>query len=182
MSRVTVAVLCFVLGVLAVPVVAYFYLGHGHPPVAVADPSFPMEAAIVHNPLQARIDRELPGASPVPVSDETLVAGAAIYAKNCAFCHGLPDHPAAVGANMFPGVPQLWERHHGGAVVGVSDDPVGETYWKVKNGIRLSGMPSYVKLMKDTEMWEVSNLLKNADKPLPAAAQKLLQPEIALVP
>ncbi len=76
---------------------------------------------------------------------------------------------------MFPSVPQLWERHHNGQVVGVSDDPVGESYWKVKNGIRLSGMPSYVKVLSDTEMWEVSNLVKAADQPLPAAAQAYLR-------
>ena len=27
-------------------------------------------------------------------------------------------------------------------------------YWKVKNGIRLAGMPSYVKVLNDTEMWD----------------------------
>ncbi|MGI4757183.1 MAG: c-type cytochrome [Janthinobacterium lividum] len=175
MNRFTIAVLFFFLGVVAVPVAAYFYLGHGHPPVAVADPSFPMEAAIVHNPLHARINRELPGASPVPVNDATLTEGAYLYKQQCAFCHGLPNHPAALASNMFPGAPQLWERHHGGAVVGVSDDPVGESYWKIKNGIRLSAMPSYVKLMSDQQMWELSNLVKNADKPLPQSAQNLLQ-------
>ena len=177
MRGVVLAVVFFVLGVIAVPLVAFFYLSHGHPPVAVADPSFPMEAAIVHNPLHARIDREMPGASPVPVNETTLIEGASIYKEQCAFCHGLPDHPAAIGANIFPGAPQLWERHHGGAVVGVSDDPVGETYWKVKNGIRLSAMPSYVKLLNDEQMWAVSNLLANADKPLPAAAKMELDAE-----
>lgn len=125
MNRFTLGLICFVLGVLAVPAGAYFYLGHGHPPVAVADPSFPMEAAIVHNPLHARIDREMPGASPVPVDDATLTEGAALYQQHCAFCHGVPGHPAAIASNMFPGAPQLWERHRGGAVVGVSDDPEG---------------------------------------------------------
>ena len=179
MRGLALAVLFFILGIIAVPVAALFYLSHGHPPVAVADPSFPMEAAIVHNPLHVRIDREMPGDSPVPVNEATLTEGAFLYKQNCAFCHGIPDHPAPVGANMFPGAPQLWERHHGGAVVGVSDDPAGESYWKIKNGIRLSAMPSYVKLLSDTQIWELSNLVKNADKPLPATAQKLLQPDVS---
>ena len=177
LNRFAIALLFFVLGILAVPVAAFVYLGHGHPPVAVADPSFPAEAAIVHNPLQVRIHREMPGASPVPVNETTRTEGAAIYKQQCAFCHGLPNHPAAIADNVFPGAPQLWERHHGGAVVGVSDDPVGETYWKVKNGIRLSAMPSYVKLLSDNQMWAVSNLLAGADKPLPSNAEKLLQPD-----
>jgi mono/diheme cytochrome c family protein len=57
----------------------------------------------------------------------------------------------------------------------VSDDPPGETYWKVANGIRLSGMPSYKLVLSDTEMWQVSVLLANADKPLPPAALDLLK-------
>ena len=174
MNRIALAIVFFVLGIIAVPVGAYFYLSYGHPPVAVADPSFPEEAAIVHNPLHARIAREMPGASPVPINDATLTEGAALYKEHCAFCHGVPNHPAAIAKNMFPGAPQLWERHHGGSVVGVSDDPAGESYWKVKNGIRLSAMPSYVKLLSDNQIWEVTNLVANADKPLPAEAQKVL--------
>ncbi len=64
-----------------------------------------------------------------------------------------------------------WEKH-GSGVVGVSDDPVGETYWKIKNGIRLSGMPAYGNAMTETQMWQVSLLLSRADKPLPAEAAK----------
>ena len=59
-------------------------------------------------------------------------------------------------------------------MVGVSDDEVGETYWKVANGIRLSGMPSYNKVLTDTQMWQVSLLLKNADKELPEPVMKIL--------
>jgi mono/diheme cytochrome c family protein len=69
----------------------------------------------------------------------------------------------------------LWQKHERGDVVGVSDDPPGETYWKVANGIRLSGMPSYNQVLSDTEMWQVSVLLANADKPLPPAALELLK-------
>ena len=36
-------------------------------------------------------------------------------------------------------------------------------------------MPSYVKLLSDNQMWEVSNLLANADKPLPATASTALE-------
>jgi mono/diheme cytochrome c family protein len=80
---------------------------------------------------------------------------------------------------MYPDAPPLWEKHHSGNVVGVSDDPPGETYWKVANGIRLTGMPSYNKVLTDAQMWQVSLLLANADKPLPPAALDILRPETA---
>ena len=59
-------------------------------------------------------------------------------------------------------------------MVGVSDDPPGETYWKVANGIRLTGMPSYKQVLTDIQMWQVGLLLANADKPLPPAAVEIL--------
>ena len=78
---------------------------------------------------------------------------------------------------MFPSAPPLWEKHHSGTVVGVSDDPPGETYWKVANGIRFTGMPDFKTQLTDTEMWQVSLLLANADKPLPPAALSILRGE-----
>ena len=74
---------------------------------------------------------------------------------------------------MFPQAPPLWEKHRNG-VVGVSDDPPGETYWKVENGIRLTGMPAYSKVLNQTQMWQVTVLLVNADKALPPAALDIL--------
>ena len=89
-----------------------------------------------------------------------------MYHQHCSFCHGVPGKSSPLAKHMYPPVPQLWVQHRAG-VVGVSDDPPGETYWKVKNGIRLSGMPAYADLLTETQMWQVSVLLKNADKPLP---------------
>jgi mono/diheme cytochrome c family protein len=76
---------------------------------------------------------------------------------------------------MYPSAPQLWKKHARGNVVGVSDDEAGETYWRVANGIRLTGMPAFSKVLSDTEMWQVSLLLKNADKEMPEPVAKILQ-------
>jgi thiosulfate dehydrogenase len=164
----------FVLGIIALPALMYFYFRVGQPPVAVADHPFPFEAAIVRVPLHARIDREMQKQSPLAITDDNLVAGMQIYREQCASCHGLKQ-PSKFGPTMFPRAPQLWERHQNEPdVVGVSDDPVGETYWKIKNGIRLSGMPSYKTLLSEEQMWQVATVLSVADKPLPPAAVKLL--------
>ena len=163
----------FVIGIIILPALMYLYFLVGQPPVAVADSPLPFEAAIVKVPLQARIDREMPKQSPVAINDDNLVAGMQIYREQCASCHGL-KLPSKFGPTMFPRAPQLWERHKNHPdVVGVSDDPVGETYWKVKNGIRLSGMPSYKALLTEEQLWQVATLLSVADKPLPPAAEKI---------
>jgi len=163
-----------ILGLLIVPAAGLLYLNFGGLPVSVADHPFPFEREIVRNPLHARIDSEMPKSAPLSPSEANLLIGAHIYRENCAACHGLYGRPSQFGGYMYPKAPQLWEPH-GAGVVGVSDDPPGETYWKVKNGIRLTGMPSFAKVLNDAQMWQVTVLLANADKPLPSSALDLLK-------
>jgi thiosulfate dehydrogenase len=165
-------ILGFILGIVAVVVAGFLYFHFGTPPVAVADKPFPMEAAIVGVPLHARIDREMKE-PPFGTSEDVFEMGARTYRANCATCHGIPGNDVAFAKHMYPAAPQLWQKHKNG-VVGVSDDEAGETYWKVAHGIRLTGMPAYSKVLSDTEMWQVSLLLKNADKDLPDPVKKIL--------
>jgi len=57
----------------------------------------------------------------------------------------------------------------------VTDDEPGETYWKVANGIRLTGMPAFKQSLSDTQMWQVSLLLANANK-IPDSVKQALTP------
>ncbi len=168
-------VLGLVVGLLVLPVGVWCWLKYGHPPVAVNDPRLPFEKQIVSMPLHARIARET-AQEPVTMtaSPANLLLGAEIYRANCASCHGLYGLPSSFGPHMFPKAPQLWAPH-GNDVVGVSNDPAGETYWKVKNGIRLSGMPAYAQLLNEAQMGQVSILLASAAKPLPAAVLNVLK-------
>lgn len=163
-----------ILGVVLIPVAVLGWFKFGHPPVAVADPPLPFERTITHVPLTVRIKAEMVNTAPIQADENNLVAGAQIYRNECAACHGYHGKPSGFGQNMFPRAPQLWEKHHNGAV-GVSDDPPGESYWKVENGIRLTGMPSYKNRLSKNEMWQVTLLLANADKPLPPAALDILK-------
>ena len=58
----------------------------------------------------------------------------------------------------FPTPPELFKGQ------GVTSDPVGVTYWKVANGIRLTGMPGFNGSLSTEQMWQVSLLLSNANK------------------
>ena len=176
MGRLIVGV---VIGIILVPLAVLGYFHFGKVPVAVSDPPFPSERLITAVPLGARIDRELVKTPPIQPTEDTFVAGAHIYADQCAVCHGFHGKPSVVGTHEFPTAPPLWEKHHHGDVVGVSDDPPGETYWKVANGIRLTGMPAYKDVLTETQMWQVSLLLANADKPLPPGAIAVLNGETA---
>jgi mono/diheme cytochrome c family protein len=166
-------VLGFVLALVLAVVSLAAYFRFGPLPVAVVDAPFPFEKKIVHMPLDARIEREK-RQPPFGTSEDVFEAGAHVYRAECASCHGTPGHDVTFAAHMYPAAPQLWKKHKRGSVVGVSDDEPGETYWKVANGIRLSGMPSYSHILTDAQMWQVSLLLKNADQPLPDPVAAIL--------
>jgi thiosulfate dehydrogenase len=164
----------FLFAVILLAGSGWLYLRFGRLPVAVADRAFPMEKQIVHAPLNARIQHEL-RQPPFGISEDVFERGAKIYATSCASCHGIPGHDAPFAHTMYPAAPQLFRKHSNSAVVGVSDDEPGETYWKIRYGIRLTGMPAFERLYSDPQMWDVALLLKNADQPLPDPVQKLLQ-------
>jgi len=172
-------VLGILIGILLVPIALVIWFWFGKVPVAVVDPPLPYEKMIVSIPLRARIEHEMIKKPPIQPTEDDLVAGAHVYSEKCASCHGFHAKPASFARFMFPPAPQLWEKHGNSAVIGVSDDPPGETYWKVANGIRLTGMPAYKMQLTDAEIWQVSLLLANANNPLPPAAVDLLRGEVA---
>ena len=160
-----------IVGILIVPVGAWFYLRSGSAPVAASDPMLPFEKDLAHGALHARIAKEAPQRDVATFSTEDLVSGADVFQKNCAFCHGLPQQPAsAASKGMFPRAPQLFTADDT-----VTDDPVGVTYWKVKNGIRLSGMPGFTSSLTEQQIWQVSALVARADK-LPTEVLSALKP------
>lgn len=102
--------------------------------------------------------------NPVALSDASLAEGAQLYARHCAVCHGAAagETPApAIARGEYPPPPQL-------ASDGVEDDPEGWTYWKIKHGIRLTGMPSWKTVLDDREIWTLALFLKHMDKLPPA--------------
>jgi mono/diheme cytochrome c family protein len=163
----------FILGIVVIVAATAAYIRWGALPVATADRPFPFEKAIVSVPLNARIASQLQQ-PPFGIDEDVYEGGAKIYRAQCASCHGTPGHDVPFGKYMYPTAPQLWKKHSKGNVVGVSDDEPGETYWKIANGIRLTGMPAFSHILSDTQMWQLTLLLKNADQPLPDPVTKIL--------
>ncbi len=157
------------IGVLLVAAGAWFYFTTGWAPVAVADPPMLLEKKLAHGALNARIGKDPhTDPAPVPLNEATYLAGGDVYKQNCAVCHGLPgEGKSNIAKGMFPKPPELFNGK------GVTDDPAWETYWKAKNGIRLTGMPAFKETLNDTQIWQVSVLLANADKISPAVKAAL---------
>ena len=157
-----------IVGAALLTLVVFGYFLAGQAPVATDAAPMPFEKYLAKTALHKVLDREMPHAVPIPNDEANYMDGAQIYKQNCAVCHGLPGKPAtAIARGMFPKPPVLLEGK------GVTDDEPGETYWKVVHGIRLTGMPGFKGSMSETQCWQVSILLANADK-LPSAVKTAL--------
>jgi len=155
-------------GFAALPLLALLYVFLGYAPVATADPPLPMETYLANRALNAHARKEMPKASPVQPTEENLAAGAKLYRDHCAVCHGKPDEPEGeLAKGMFPHPPQLLQGD------GVTDDPLGETYGIVANGIRLTGMPAFRDSLSDAELWQVSQFVAHANE-LPNSARQIV--------
>ena len=167
----------FVAGVIAALVCiiggAYAYFAGGFAPVATASLPMPFEKKLTKMALHAKLQKEMPKTVPVEANEANYLAGAHEYLINCAVCHGVPGkEKTAIARGEFPMPPVLLEG------TGVTDDPPAETFWKVANGIRLTGMPGFNQSLSETQMWQISLMLANADK-LPSSVTAVLagQPE-----
>jgi mono/diheme cytochrome c family protein len=148
----------------------YYYFVSGSAPAAVADPPMFMERKMASRSLDAHIKSANIPAPPIQPSEDNYVAAAKLYKDQCAQCHGLPGQEPPISSKMYPDATLMFKGK------GVTDDPPQVSYWKVKNGIRLTGMPSFKGIVDDTQMWQLALLVANADK-IPDSAKKLLVPE-----
>lgn len=154
----------FVLGLLLLPASVYFYMRSGNAPVATSAPPMPFERFLAHTAMHATIDRQEKPIHLARPTDVSLEAGAKLYRSDCAVCHGLPhEAPTATADGMYPRPPQFFAPH-----ARKIDDPAGEVYWKVENGIRLTGMPAWRNSLTGAQVRQITGLLEDAvDLPAP---------------
>jgi mono/diheme cytochrome c family protein len=124
-----------------------------------------LETRIAHTALNASIDRRAPRASsPVPATDDNLIAGMKIYTMHCAVCHGgLDNKPSPLQNRLYPPAPQL--------VLEPLDDPEWHIFYAVRTGIRYTGMPAWEKVLSEEDIWKVTSFLSHLQK-LPPGVQE----------
>jgi thiosulfate dehydrogenase len=130
-----------------------------------------LETWMARTSLNATLRREAPkDQNPVALTEQNLLNGVHLFAQNCAVCHGSAKGDASsspIAKGLYQKPPQL-------ATEGVEDDPDGVSFWKIKHGIRLTGMPSFEDSLSDQEIWTLALFLKHMDK-LPPAVQQAWQ-------
>jgi mono/diheme cytochrome c family protein len=74
-----------------------------------------------------------------------LQTGARHYREMCVTCHGAPGvEPGDAARGLEPAPPKL-----------PTDTEAAETFWIVKNGIQMTGMPAFGKTHDDAKIWAI---------------------------
>ena len=96
------------------------------------------------------------GILPPPLTGQKLVdIGFPHYHAACRLCHGAPGYsPFAFAQGLYPKPPVLTSQD----VQRELDDR--EIYWVVKNGLKMTGMPSFGARYKDEEIWGIVTFLR----------------------
>jgi mono/diheme cytochrome c family protein len=147
-----------VIGALAIIVVigaAVFFFG-GFYSVAASEQDNGLVAWALVHVRQASIDRHANAAPPGSLDDPAIIrTGAhAFLERGCVNCHGGPGATwAKFSEGLNPAPPDLKDV--------VADTKPGELFWVIKNGIRMTGMPSFGATgVPDQEIWSIVAFLK----------------------
>jgi mono/diheme cytochrome c family protein len=143
------------LGIIVAIIAAVFFFG-GYYNIAATEQDNGAVAWTLIQVRQASIDRHATDTPPGSLDDQaTIQAGAkAFAARGCVNCHGGPGAQwAKFSEGLNPSPPDLKD------VVGGLQPR--EIFWVVKNGIRMTGMPSFGAVgVPDPEIWSMVAFLK----------------------
>jgi mono/diheme cytochrome c family protein len=162
-------ILGFLVGALVLLLSVFAYVRLGLADVA-ADTLIPAWRArwmlsSVHASIRRTLPRDLK--SPLPPSDEVLIAGGKLYLNDCVGCHGAPGKPSDFGATFYPPAPQL-------ARDGTTySEP--EIYWVAKHGIRRTGMSEQGSSYSDEHLWQLAAFIGHVTT-LPPQVRSALEP------
>jgi len=150
-------VLAFIgaLGIIVAVAAAVFFFGGFYSIAATEQDPSPVAWALIHV-REASIAHHATDSPPASLNDPaTIRAGARAFAeRGCVNCHGGPGAQwAKFSEGLNPGPPDLKD------VVGELQPP--ELFWIVKNGIRMTGMPSFGAVgVPDPEIWSIVAFLR----------------------
>src|SRR3546814_8434054 len=140
--------------IVAMGCLGFLYAWAGLYNVGASSGHWPVTRWFLHFALTNSIETHAIGIEPPPLDKPSLFhKGLRHYDGACAPCHGTPEKPRnPVAGHMLPLPPYL------PATLGAWD--AAELFWIVKNGLKSTGMPTWIARDRTEEVWAVVAFLR----------------------
>jgi cytochrome c553 len=137
-----------------VPLGAYAFVKSGVFNVGASAPHTKFTEWITHETMIHSVRRHAAGiGTPAHVSGVNVVRGFCTYETHCVACHGAPAiaREQWVGG-LEPSPPYLLDT--------TSRWSPSQLFWIAKNGIKMTGMPSWRDSLSDGQIWDVVGFIE----------------------
>jgi len=125
--------------------------------VAALHPDNPAVAWVLRKISVQSVAARLGGIEVPPGLDrpEVIQAGGKLFRENCVVCHGGPGlQPTDVAQGLNPRPFRLFRA---GRRVRMN-----ETFWIIKNGVKMTAMPGFGETHSDAEIWALAAFVRTA--------------------
>lgn len=144
------------LAIAAIVVGAAIALG-GFYPVAASSPHSSGVAWLLTESREHAVERSASDLKAPTFSPADIRLGAGHFKGMCQDCHGGPGaEPEEFAAGMNPHPPNLAKA--------AGDLSVEQVFWIEKNGLKMTGMPSFGKTDPDEDLWKIAAFVKAMPK------------------
>lgn len=163
----TIRTLVFLLVLIALAGIVFVHSGQFD--VAASAPDNGFLKSILETTRDRSVKRRAEGIKPPQLDDPKMIqTGLVHYHEMCATCHGAPGVKISeIGQGLNPYPPELASHTAG--------EPAGETFWIVKNGLKMTGMPAFGVTHTDEEIWAIVAFLQKMPKLTPQEYQAMVQ-------
>lgn len=165
----------FIVALIALVVIAgsiWVYVWTGSYNISAASPHWSITLEMLETVRDRSIVAHSKGISTPPLAAETERAekGLHHYHPMCRLCHGAPGYEREEFAmGLYPGAPDLAS----GQIQQEWND--AELYWIVKNGLKMTGMPSFGVTHDDEDIWGLVAFVRRLAGVQPAQYRALVE-------
>ncbi len=146
------------------------YLFSGYYNIAAAKPHLKTTVWVIDTVRERSIEFHSKGIKPRDLKDPKLLkVGIEHYHEMCRLCHGAPgDEKEEFAKGLYPKPPNLASRE-------IQDMTDAETFWVLKNGIKMTGMPAFGLTHDDDELWGIAGFWRRLPGLKPEQYKELLE-------
>jgi mono/diheme cytochrome c family protein len=160
----------WLLGLLAIALIAVgagVFVWSGAFNIAADDPHWPLTERLMDTVRDRSIAARASSVVVPALEDEALIrTGAGNYDAMCVGCHLKPGvERSEASAGLYPAPPNLSTRR---------TEDAARSFWVIKHGIKMSGMPAWGKSMEDEHIWGMVAFLRQLPDMAPEHYRELV--------